>query len=270
MSRTKPTSVRKSPAPDATLPPPPDQVIPHRLEADLAPLSPDGEAPDPGNDPFHSDNLQAQKAFDEATSAAEAGREDEAVHRFLTAAKLSESAHEWYLAALAFRRVGDFLVNPKPPYDLPRAFRMYRRAIDAYQRCGLMDEARHLAFYLLRLQVIRGRELELPRHRRAELWVYWLVAGFGYRPLRVIGTAAVLIVLFGLTYWAVGGVVETRTRQPAGVWECFYFSGVTFATVGYGDFVPTAPVRPLALIEGFVGALTMGFFVAVLANRLRR
>ena len=109
------------------------------------------------------------------------------MRRFLTAAKVAESAHEWYLAALAFQRVGDFLINPKPPVDLERAFRMYRRAIDAYTRCGLTDDARELSYYLLRLQLLRSRQLKLPWHRRAELWVFWLVAGFGYRPLRVIG-----------------------------------------------------------------------------------
>jgi tetratricopeptide (TPR) repeat protein len=251
-------------------PPPPDAEIPQGLEADLAPLSPGDRPLDQDADPYHNDSLQAQKAFDSAVEAANADREDDAVRRFLTAAKLAEIAREWYLAALAFRRVGDFLVNPKPPSDLERAFRMYRRAVDAYYRCGLVDEARELAYYLLRLQLARGRELHLPWPRRVELWAYWLVAGFGYRPMRVVGLAALTVVLFGLLFWANGGVVAAGSKEPAGFWDCLYFSGVTFATIGYGDFIPAPAVRPLALVEGFVGALTMGFFVAVLANRLRR
>ena len=47
-----------------------------------------------------------------------------------------------------------------------------------------------------------------------------------------------------------------------------YFSGIPFATVGYGDFLPAPHARLLALTEGAVGAFTMGFFVVVLANRL--
>lgn len=248
--------------------PPADHPIPQGLEADLAPLHPDGPAPD--DDPYHHDSLQAQKALDSAVEAANANQEDVAVRRFLTAAKLAEAAREWYLAALAFRRVGDFLVNPTPPSDLDRALRMYRRAVDAYYRCGLVDEARELAYDLLRLKLARGREMGLPWHRRAELWVYWAVAGFGYRPLRVVGMAGAIVVGFGFVFWATGGVVAAGTHEPAGLWECVYFSGVTFATIGYGDFLPTPAVRLLALVEGFLGALTMGFFVAVLANRLRR
>ena len=259
--------------PDAKSPPapaPPDKEIPEGLEADFAPLRPEGEPPDAGTDPYHRDSLQAQKVFDTAVEAAGANREEEAVRRFLTAAKLAEAAHEWYLAALAFRHVGDFLVNPTPPSDLERALRMYRRAVDAYYRCGLVDEARELAYYLLRLQLARSRELKMPWYRRAELWAYWAVAGFGYRPLRVVGVAAATVIAFGLLFWAAGGVVATGSHEPAGLWECVYFSGITFATVGYGDFLPTPGKRPLALVEGFLGALTMGFFVAVLTNRLRR
>lgn len=257
--------------PDTKSPPaPPDHEVPEGLAADLAPLRPDERPADDEPDPYHRDSLESQKLFDEAVAAANAGNEDEAVRRFLTAAKLAEGAREWYLAALAFQRVGDFLVNPKPPLDLERAFRMYRRAIDAYIRCGLVDDARELSYYLLRLQLLRGRQLKLPWYRRAELWAFWLVAGFGYRPLRVVGLAAVVVVLFGLVYWAVGGVVAAGSKDTAGLWECIYFSGVTFATVGYGDYVPAPGMRAVAMIEGFVGALTMGSFVAVLANRLRR
>ena len=47
-----------------------------------------------------------------------------------------------------------------------------------------------------------------------------------------------------------------------------YFSGIPFATEGYGDFLPAPHARLLALTEGAVGAFAMGFFVVVLANRL--
>ena len=147
---------------------------------------------------------------------------------------------------------------------------MYRRAVDAFHRCGMVDEARELSYYLLRLQLARARELKLPWPRRLELRAFWAVAGFGYRPLRVVGLAAAIVlavrapVLGGRRGEAPGG------REAAGLWDCVYFSGVTFATIGYGDFLPTPGMRPLALLEGFLGALTMGFFVAVLTNRLRR
>ena len=62
----------------------------------------------------------------------------------------------------------------------------------------------------------------------------------------------------------------SESSRSVDVWRALYFSGITFATVGYGDFIPQPHARFLALTEGFLGALTMGFFVAVLAARLAR
>ena len=102
-----------------------------------------------------------------------------------------------------------------------------------------------------------------------ELAPYWATAGFGLRPLRVIGTALTLVLLYGLAYRAIAGVVAVHAPEPLTLWHTIYFSGITFATVGYGDFLPAPHARLLALTEGVVGAFTMGFFVVVLANRFR-
>jgi hypothetical protein len=61
-------------------------------------------------------------------------------------------------------------------------------------------------------------------------------------------------------------------------WEClpdaesaFYFSGITYATIGYGELVLPKPWRMFAPIEGLAGilmcGLSAGLFVA-LANRI--
>ncbi|CAN5711816.1 potassium channel family protein [soil metagenome] len=50
----------------------------------------------------------------------------------------------------------------------------------------------------------------------------------------------------------------------------FYFSGVTYATIGYGDVVLAAPWRMLAPVEGLMGilmcALSAGYLFAVLSH----
>ena len=54
--------------------------------------------------------------------------------------------------------------------------------------------------------------------------------------------------------------------------SAFYFSGVTYATIGYGDVVLQEPWRMLAPIEGLTGilmcGLSTGFFFAVLLKML--
>ena len=242
-------------------------------EADFAPLptGDDGRTPAGSEiDPFQFDSIQAQEAFDAALEAAASGDEEEAVQHYIRASKIAETAREWHLAAVACQRVGDFLVTPAPPYDLERAFRMYRRAVASYEQCGLFAEARELAYRQMCLKLRRSRDLKLSLMHRLELLLQWATAGFGYRPLRVIGTAVAIVLLYAFIYWATQGVMRPGYADRLNFWQTFYFSGVTFATVGYGDFIPKPHTRMIALTEGFVGVFTMGYFVAVLANRLSK
>lgn len=242
------------------------------LEADFSPI-PTSEASvveTENDDPYQRDSMLAQQAFDQAVAVARTESEQRIIQEYLRASKLAETAREWYLAAVSFHRVAELLRNPHPPSDPERAFRMYHRAIAAYERCGLVDEARALGYELMCLKMRRARELHLSFWLRFELFVYWLTAGFGYRPFRVIGSAVAVVMLYALLYWAMNGVVAANSQERVGIGEAIYFSGITFATVGYGDFIPAPHVRLLALTEGAVGVFTIGFFVVVLANRLRR
>lgn len=251
--------------------------LPTEVEADFRPLPETDAAGEPlpetpeSIDPFQFDSLQAEEAFEAAVAAANEGDETRAVQEFIRAAKTAEKAGEWYLAALACQRVGDFLFDPRPPQDIERSFRLYRRAVAAYEKCGLFTEARELAFRQMCLRLRYSRQLGLPIKKRAELFLYWLIAGFGYRSLRVIGTACAVILCYGFLYWLTDGVQNARVpARPVDLLHAIYFSGITFATVGYGDFLPREHAQLLALTEGFLGALTMGLFVAVLANRLHQ
>ena len=85
-----------------------------------------------------------------------------------------------------------------------------------------------------------------------------------------MGTGFAAIVAYGLLYRATGGVLTAgETPRTAGFWECLYFSGITFSTVGYGDFVPAPHMRLAAMTSGAVGVFALGFFAVALTNRLR-
>src|SRR5262249_44460984 len=130
------------------------------LGADFVPLK-EVAAVDPAVgpeiDPYQHDSLHAEQAFNRATEAAAAGDRERAVQEYLRAAKIAETAREWYLAAVSLERVGGFLERPSPPSDLERAFRMYRRAVAAYELCGLFTEARELAYHHLYVKMRRAR-----------------------------------------------------------------------------------------------------------------
>lgn len=55
--------------------------------------------------------------------------------------------------------------------------------------------------------------------------------------------------------------------------SAFYFSGVTYTTIGYGDLVLARPWRLLAPLEGLVGVLMCGLstgYFFVIVNRIHQ
>ena len=78
-----------------------------------------------------------------------------------------------------------------------------------------------------------------------------------------------LIHLVEVAVWAVFFVAAGCVEDAE---SAFYFSGVTYATVGYGEIVLQKPWRMLAPIEGLTGilmsGLSTGFFFAVLLKML--
>lgn len=245
--------------------------LPVNIQADFSPLNSDKSLPPgrrPSAEPAVDESSLAQQSFDNAVKAAEDDNEPLAVECYLKAARHAEAAREWYIAAVACHRVGDFLRNPKPPCDLERAFRMYRRAVSAYQSCGLSAEARELSYRIMTLRMKRAAELKLPWWYRWELIAFWAIAGFGYRPFHVIRFAMVSVLFYAVVYWCINGIVSPNSGEHISLQHAIYFSGTTFSTVGYGDLVPAPHAQMIALTEAALGSFTMGLFVAVLSHRL--
>ena len=250
---------------------PEDEVerLPDHVEADFSPPEdPPGRRGPKHADKSLADSERAQAAFDAAAARSEAGDEERAVPEFLRASKLAERAREWYLAAVACRRLGDLFHTPEPPYDLDRAFRMYRRAVYAFEQCGHFEDARQLSYRLMAMKLRHAADLGLRWNVRVELFLYWAIAGFGYRPRRVVAAALAVVMAYATLYRLTDGI-RGPDGEAVGFWQAVYFSGITFATIGYGDFVPAPHMRLAAFTEGALGAFAMSFFVVVLANRLR-
>jgi hypothetical protein len=73
------------------------------------------------------------------------------------------------------------------------------------------------------------------------------------------------IAIWGLFYWWQGCFANALAA--------FYFSGVTYTTVGYGDLVLASPWRLLAPVESLIGVLMCGLstgFFFFLLSRIHR
>jgi uncharacterized protein YjbI with pentapeptide repeats len=97
--------------------------------------------------------------------------------------------------------------------------------------------------------------------------VAWLSCGYGVKPGFALILAFVLIMVFALVYWLGDGIRRlkendgdnNRVSRWTSFYNSFYFSVVTFTTVGYGDWYPEDRYRIVVMIEGVLGFISTKF-----------
>jgi len=97
-------------------------------------------------------------------------------------------------------------------------------------------------------------------------------------PFRVMVSMVVAYITFSLIYVFVlvfnfGGIVSGLgdAHDLIGiVGRSFYHSGITFLTIGYGDFYPMGAVRWLSNVEGFIGVFLMSYFTVAFVRKILR
>ena len=97
--------------------------------------------------------------------------------------------------------------------------------------------------------------------------------GYGERPSRICFVAGGVILAFAVFYFF--------SPDPAGlgsggllsrVWSCFYFSLVSFTTLGYGGWVdhPSSWARGIGGIESFIGLFITAMFLVTFTRKWSR
>jgi hypothetical protein len=99
-----------------------------------------------------------------------------------------------------------------------------------------------------------------------------LLFGYGERPVRVLIASALVIVLCAFFYSQPGSLIFRDGPTEPSFLQSLYFSTITFTTLGYGDFYPSAHglCRQLAMAEAISGGFLMALFVVCLAKRFSR
>ena len=136
-----------------------------------------------------------------------------------------------------------------------------KKEIFIYQRFGLFKESKKELF------IQRSKSVAVNLLKFISLWInnfYW---GYGRKPFRVVRNSLTLILLFSVVYYfSQSSMNMPHNETSMTIWDSFYFSTVTFTTLGYGDFSPIGFLRNVAATEAFVGGISLGFLVAGFSN----
>ena len=99
-----------------------------------------------------------------------------------------------------------------------------------------------------------------------------LLFGYGERPVRVLIASALVIVLCAFFYSRPDLLIYRGGQVEPSFLQGLYFSTITFTTLGYGDFYPSAHgfCRQFAMAEAAAGGCLMALFVVCLAKRFSR
>ena len=101
--------------------------------------------------------------------------------------------------------------------------------------------------------------------------LYSALCGYGEKPYRVILSSLVIIFIFGTIFWASNGIT-TNMDYNIKWYDNYYFSVVTFTTLGFGDIHPCSHFffKLCTMIEAFMGAFMIALFVLTFGRRLIR
>lgn len=184
----------------------------------------------------------------------------------------------------------------------------YVKLIQNFRNLEQFEDA-DAAYYQYR-KYCQAEKSWIPFSKEGSKWndiMMWFICGYGVKPFRAFYLGGLIILLFSFIYrgfpttsWRNGG--ETNSAQKSAIktllslipkinwpnpgisrlsnnidsaqkvtfWDSFYFSMVTFSTIGYGDWYPKDNFRKWVMLEGLLGWITLGLFLVTLTNVMIR
>ncbi len=111
-------------------------------------------------------------------------------------------------------------------------------------------------------------------------YVFDFIGHYATAPLRVLLNMFIAFTCFSILYFVVseffpwfGTVATTLPSELNHIHEfgnSFYFSAITFLTVGYGDYFAEGYLKPFAALEGFTGVFLMSYFTVAFVRKILR
>ena len=105
---------------------------------------------------------------------------------------------------------------------------------------------------------------------RIGLFWAWGLIDYGRSMLAVVLIALIIVVVFGLIYFFSPDMISYGSHHKT-LFSPFYFSIVTFTTLGFGDVTANGWLGEMVVsLQVILGYLTLGLLISILANKVAR
>jgi uncharacterized protein YjbI with pentapeptide repeats len=102
-------------------------------------------------------------------------------------------------------------------------------------------------------------------------FIWWLFADCGRSLGRWAGWSLVLALLFAFLFWFLGSNSFDTQHLKFNFLTMFYYSVVTFTTLGFGDIIPKTTTAALFVtVEVILGYVMLGGLITIFASKLSR
>ncbi|MBW2408468.1 MAG: pentapeptide repeat-containing protein [Deltaproteobacteria bacterium] len=101
--------------------------------------------------------------------------------------------------------------------------------------------------------------------------IWWLFADCGRSLVRWAGWSLLLACCFAAIFWTLGPKAFDTQHLNFGFITMFYYSVVTFTTLGFGDIIPKTSTAALwVTLEVILGYVMLGGLITIFASKLSR
>ena len=101
----------------------------------------------------------------------------------------------------------------------------------------------------------------------SSLCIIW---GYGEKPYRTLLSVLSVILISSIIFYMSGMLVYNGEIIIPSFFDSFYFSVITFTTLGYGDYQPVGIYRIVSMIEALSALFLMPLFVIALTRKYLR
>lgn len=102
----------------------------------------------------------------------------------------------------------------------------------------------------------------------------WITCGYGLRPSRTLLIGGIIVGFFSTIYWKGSGIYRSsdaaEKKSIVSGLDALLFSVREFTTLGSADWYPRDKFRILVTLEGLLGWIMLGIFMATLTNVMIR